>query len=135
MSGFVNSVTVYAPAASDYRGKEGCIVNIAAKAGGLPRVALATGASAQSFGVIEEVMFGAVGQQLRVADAGTSFVLLGDGWTAGTTDPAFMSDANGAAVPATAGSRIVGRLCLDEITNLAAGNRAKCIVAPGELET
>lgn len=135
MSTFLSSITAFAPAASDYTGKEARIVNRAAIASGLPRVALATAASAQSFGVIEYVGFGALGQELRVADGGKSFVILGDGWTPGTTEPAFMSDANGAAIPATAGSRYVGRLDLNSLTVLAAGNKVACIIAPGELET
>ena len=129
------SITTFAPAASDYTGKEGCIVNRAAVASGTSRVALASAESAQSFGVIEYVGYGSLGQELRVCDGGKSFVLLGDGWTIGTTDPAFMSDANGAAIPATAGSRYVGRLELNELANIAAGNRVACIVAPAELET
>jgi hypothetical protein len=86
--------------------------------------------------IIEYVGYGALGQELRIADFGKSFVVLGAGWGApGATEAAFMSDANGAAIPATAGSRAVGRLTFNELTNLAAGNRVECLVYPFELET
>jgi hypothetical protein len=63
-------------------------------------------------------------------------VVLGAGWGApAATEAAFMSDANGAAIPATAGSRVVGRLTFNELTSLAAGNRVECLVYPFELET
>lgn len=130
------SVTAFAPAASDFTGDEGLIVVRTAPAAGLPRVALATAASAQAFGIIEYVGFGALGQELRICDFGKSFVVLGAGWGApAATEAAFMSDANGAAIPATAGSRVVGRLTFNELTSLAAGNRVECLVYPFELET
>ena len=130
------SVTAFAPAASDFTGDEGLIVVRTAPAAGLPRVALATAASAQAFGIIEYVGFGALGQELRICDFGKTFVVLGAGWGApAATEAAFMSDANGAAIPATAGSRVVGRLTFNELTSLAAGNRVECLVYPFELET
>jgi hypothetical protein len=130
------SITAFAPASSDYTGNEGLIVSRSAPASGKPRVALSTAADAQAFGIIEYVGYGALGQELRIADFGKSFVLLGAGWGApGATEAAFMSDANGAAIPATAGSRVVGRLTFNELANLAAGNRVECFVAPFELET
>ena len=130
------SITAFAPAASDFTGDEGLIVVRTAPAAGLPRVALATAASAQAFGIIEYVGFGALGQELRICDFGKSFVVLGAGWGApAATEAAFMSDANGAAIPATAGSRVVGRLTFNELTSLAAGNRVECLVYPFELET
>jgi hypothetical protein len=130
------SITAFAPAASDFTGDEGLIVVRTAPAAGLPRVALATAASAQAFGIIEYVGFGALGQELRICDFGKTFVVLGAGWGApAATEAAFMSDANGAAIPATAGSRVVGRLTFNELTSLAAGNRVECLVYPFELET
>ena len=130
------SVTAFAPAASNFAGNEGLIVVRTAPAAGLPRVALATAASAQAFGIIECVGFGALGQELRICDFGKSFVVLGAGWGApAATEAAFMSDAAGAAIPATAGSRVVGRLTFNELTSLAAGNRVECLVYPFELET
>lgn len=125
----------FGPAGSDYTGKEGCIVNVGAKVAGLPRAILATGSSAQGQGVITRVGLGTVNQELTVQTFGPALVLLGIGWTAGTDDPAFISDANGAAIPATAGSRPIGRLVLGERTNLAAGNRVECNVYPHTKET
>ena len=130
------SITAFAPAASDFTGDEGRIVSRTAPAAGKPRVALSTAADAQAFGIIECVGYGALGQELRICDFGKSFVVLGAGWGApGATEAAFMSDAAGAAIPATAGSRVVGRLTFNELTSLAAGNRVECLVYPFELET
>lgn len=128
-------ITSYAPAASDFRGNEGKIVVRSAIASGKTRVALATAASAQAFGVINTVGIELLGQTLGICQLGPCFVKLGAGWTIGTTEPCFMSDANGDAIPATAGSRYVGRLVLNDLANLAAGNIAEAIVLPGELET
>lgn len=128
-------VTTYAPAADDYRGNEGKIVIRSAPASGKTRAALATAASAQAFGVITTVGIEALGQTLGVCQFGPCFVKLGAGWTIGTTEPCFMADANGDAIPATAGSRYVGRLVLNDLATLAAGNIVEAIVMPGELET
>jgi len=130
-----SSVTAFGPAASDYAGKEGLIVLRAVPALGKPRVAIAAAASVHAFGVIVSVGFGSLGQELRIADAGSAFVLLGATFVPGTTEPTFMADADGKAIPCTAGLRYVGRLKLNSLTTLVAGNVAECIIAPGELET
>ena len=103
-----------AGAAVNATGTEGLIYVRGATAGGLPVAALGTaGNRLTAIGVCHKVGYGALGQELAIVTAGPCQVKLGTGWTPGTTRGAFMSDADGRAIPCTDDDAQVGYLRLN----------------------
>lgn len=129
------NIQVYAAAGQDFVGDEGRIVNWAAIASGTARATIATAASAQSMGIITGVEVDGSQQRLTVCAFGICKVRVGATFTPGTTELAFVADADGFAVPASAGARVVGRLIPVDGIVVTAGMTALCAIYPHELET
>lgn len=130
-----HNIQVLAAAGQDFTGDEGRIVNWAAIASGRARATLATAASANTMGVISGVEIDGTTQRLTVCVFGVATVRCGAAFVPGTDELAFVADANGAAVPAVAGQRVVGRIVPIDGIAPAAGSTAQCIIYPHELET
>lgn len=127
-------LTYRAGASADLRTSAGLIVGIGAKAGGKARVDIITASSAQAAGVVVRAEPSpATGQSVSVCVGGVCSVVVGATFTAGTTVPYFKAGAGGRAVPAAAGDHYIGYLLLDENTNLADGDLAKCYISRGQL--
>lgn len=130
-----HNIQVYAAAGQDFVGDEGRIVNWAAIASGKARATIATAASAQSMGVITGVEVDGTQQRVTVCAFGICKVRAGATFTPGTTELAFVADADGFAVPASAGERAVGRLIPTDGLVVTDGMTVLCAIYPHELET
>ena len=115
--------------------------NLGANAGYIVKVTnanelqLAAAATTVPKGIIETAR-NAVGGECNVVLSGFAHVIVGATFTAGTTTPAFMSDAAGKAIPfvAAAGNYKVGEL-LNSHKDLAAGDVCACNVNIGTIDT
>jgi len=120
-------------AAVNGHGHEGRIMRHIAPAGGRARVQISTADAADilaAAGVAVDVEAGpTVGQNVSVCVHGPCEVFVGAGWAAATR-PHFVSDANGAAVPAADNQAALGVLLWDGPTRPADGTRAQAIISP-----
>lgn len=118
-------------AAVDAQGFEAHIVRHIAPAGGRARVQLSTANPDDRLfgaGVVVDVPAGvALGQAVSVCIHGPCEVIAGAGWAAAAR-PHFVSDANGAAVPAANNEAALGVLILDGPVRPAAGERVGAII-------
>ena len=124
-----------APAASDYSGNVGLVVNLTAVASGEARATLLV---ATDDGTLSNMPLGVIvsaekgnGGTLGVCVHGPCYAIAGAAITPGTDVP-LMVDGAGRVIPATDGNMIVGRFVGKQVH--AAGDLVHIFVQPGNLE-